>query len=184
MIIDRAAQHVSGGKLAFDENGWLAEQGLRWWPADRQTPLWDFLMAHPFLAQAPPKSAGREEFGNVFFDEIVRRGGASMTAFVATMTAYTAQTITDAYQRFLPAMPDEVIIGGGGAKNPTLMKMLAELLAPVPVRTHEDVGMNSDSKEAVAFAVLANETLLGKPSNLPSVTGASRPAVLGKVTLP
>lgn len=100
------------------------------------------------------------------------------------MTAYTAHTIADAYTCFLPALPDEVIIGGGGAKNPVLLQMLAELLAPIPVRTHEDVGMNSDNKEAVAFAVLANETLLGNPSNLPSVTGASRPAVLGKVTLP
>ena len=92
--------------------------------------------------------------------------------------------MTDAYTRFLPSLPDEVIIGGGGAKNPVLMQMLAELLAPIPVLTHDDLGMNSDSKEAVAFAVLANETLMGNPSNLPSVTGASRPAVLGKVTLP
>lgn len=182
MMIDRAAQYISRGTMKYDTNGGLAKQGFRL-PDERRTIVWDFLMAHPFLAQAPPKSAGREEFGEATFKEMMRLC-APFAPPISELTLYTARTITDAYQRFLPQMPDEVIIGGGGAKNPVLMKLLRELLAPIPVLTHEDVGLNSDSKEAVAFAVLANETLQGIAANLPSVTGAKRPAVLGKITLP
>ena len=180
MMIDRAAQHVTNGALRFDEGGRLAAQGNQG-KALLQTP-WDFLMAHPFLAQAPPKSAGREEFGEAFFQEVLGHG--DNTNLVFALTAYTAQTIADAYTRFLPRMPDEVIVGGGGAKNPVLMQLLREFLSPIPVLSHENLGMNSDSKEAVAWAVLANETLQGRTANLPSVTGAKRPAILGKITLP
>ena len=181
MMIDRAAQHVTNGALRFDEGGRLAAQGSQGKALLQKSP-WDFLMAHPFLAQAPPKSAGREEFGEAFFQEVLGHG--DNTNLVFALTVYTAQTIADAYTRFLPRMPDEVIVGGGGAKNPVLMKLLRELLSPIPVLTHEDLGMNSDSKEAVAFAVLANETLQGIAANLPSVTGAKRPTILGKITLP
>ena len=81
-------------------------------------------------------------------------------------------------------MPDEVIVGGGGARNPALMQFLRSKLAPIPVLTHTDVGMDGDAKEALAFCVLANETLLGNPANLPSVTGAMRSVTLGSVTFP
>jgi anhydro-N-acetylmuramic acid kinase len=183
MLIDRAAQWVTGGALKYDRAGQLAAGG------EIDYDLLDWLLSHPFLEWAPPKSAGREEFGEAFFDEVRTRGlrrndTALRLTLVATMTAFTALSIVDAYERFLPAMPDEIILGGGGTHNPTLVRMLADKIAPIPVRTHEAVGMNNDSKEAVAFALLANETLLGRASNLPSVTGASRRVLQGKWTLP
>ena len=100
------------------------------------------------------------------------------------MTWFTALSIVDAYERHLPQMPDEVIIGGGGARNPVLMGFLRQKLAPIPVLIHEDIGLDGDAKEALAFCVLANETLLGNPANLPSVTGATRRVTLGSVTFP
>lgn len=215
MLIDRAAAWATNDALTYDRDGLLAADGCI------DFTLLESLLEHPFLHHQPPKSAGREEFGDAFWEQIGDRwrrmnhgaDGDTRAAFLrspfggealrfsekgiasdplparradlaATLTAFTALSIADAYGRFLPRMPDEVIVGGGGARNPTLMRLLAEKLHPIPVLTHEEVGMNSDSKEAVAFAVLANDTLLGNPSNLPSVTGADRPAVLGKITPP
>lgn len=183
MLIDRAAQWATGGRLQFDENARLARQGCVC------EDLLAWLRTHPFLAAAPPKSAGREDFGEAFWQTFLAhartRGKDAVPAnLVATLTHFTASTIYGAYQDFLPTVPDEVIVGGGGARNPELMAMLRDEFAPIPVRTHEDVGLNGDAKEALAFAVLANETLLGNPANLPSVTGASRSAVMGKLTLP
>jgi anhydro-N-acetylmuramic acid kinase len=183
LLIDQAAQWATGGRLRFDENARLAKQG------HVRGDLLAWLMTHPFLAATPPKSAGREEFGEAFwraFSDRVTSSAPTCRPFdvVATLTAFTAATIAEAYRRFLPSVPDEVILGGGGARNPLLVEMLGTRLAPARVLSHEDVGLNGDAKEAIAFAVLANETLLGNPSNLPSVTGASRPAVLGKLTLP
>jgi anhydro-N-acetylmuramic acid kinase len=187
MLIDRAAQWATDGKRPFDEDGRLAEQGLKWSRSEYgRDQVLESLLSHPFLQRTPPKSAGREEFGELYWQEI--QGGQPLpgipTLAVSVLTEFTAASIAEAYRRFLPAMPDEVIVGGGGARNPTLMRFLAERLAPIPVRIHEDLGINSDSKEAVAFALLGNETMLGNPSNLPSVTGARRRTVLGKITLP
>lgn len=186
MLIDRAIGYVTEGTETFDRDGVYAAQG------QVQTDVLEMLLNDPFLLVPPPKSAGREEFGETYFKQLIL--SQKMTApwilpdppydAVATLTAFTAYSIADAYQRFLPALPDEVIIGGGGARNPTLMRMLSERLSPIPVLTHEDVGIDSDAKEAIAFAILANETLLGNPSNLPSVTGAKRPVIQGKITLP
>jgi anhydro-N-acetylmuramic acid kinase len=181
MLIDRAVTWATDGVQTFDSDGRLSAAG------EIHTALLDRFLDDAFLAKTPPKSAGREEYGEAFFARFLRTAEAQKVRqndVVATLTAFTAYSIADAYRRHLSQMPDEIIIGGGGARNPTLMRLLAEKIAPIPVLTHEDVGMNSDSKEAVAFAVLANETMLGNPSNLPSVTGATRPVVLGKVTLP
>jgi len=187
MLIDRATQWATDGKRAFDENGWLAERGLHWSGSEYQREhVLESLLSHPFLQQTPPKSAGREEFGETYWQHI--QGGRLLPGIpslaVSVLTEFTAASIADAYRRFLPAMPDEVIIGGGGARNPVLMRLLSDYLAPIPVRNHEELGINSDSKEAIAFALLGNETMLGNPSNLPSVTGAGRHMVLGKITLP
>ncbi|RPI60065.1 MAG: anhydro-N-acetylmuramic acid kinase, partial [Planctomycetaceae bacterium] len=100
---------------------------------------------------------------------------------LATVTAFTAQSIADAYKRFLPARPDEVIICGGGVWNATLLAMLRKLLAPSAVGPMEQFGLSSDAKEAVSFAILAYETIRNKPSNVPAATGATKPAVLGKI---
>jgi anhydro-N-acetylmuramic acid kinase len=107
---------------------------------------------------------------------------------VATATAFTAASIADAYRRFVfPSIKSadlpklQIILGGGGTKNPTLVRMLAERMDVGELCTHEDFGMNSSAKEPLAFAIMAHETLQGQPSNVPSVTGARRAVVLGKI---
>ncbi|MBB6052916.1 anhydro-N-acetylmuramic acid kinase [Armatimonas rosea] len=201
MLMDRAAQWASNGDLRCDTDGKLALS-----VEEPDYELLEWLLEHPFLAQKPPKSAGREEFGESFYKEVCRRAQLSPTSLeqqvlrrylpfsrgtelipeklVATLTWFTALSIVDAYERYLPQLPDEVIVGGGGARNPALMQFLRTKLSPVPVLTHAELGMDGDSKEALAFCVLANETLLGNPANLPSVTGAARRVTLGSVTFP
>ncbi|HWI51864.1 MAG TPA: anhydro-N-acetylmuramic acid kinase [Symbiobacteriaceae bacterium] len=147
-------------------------------------PLLAELLAHPYLPSPPPKTTGRELFGVQFARELLGRAEAaaiSPTDLVATATAFTAHSIADAYRRFLGPI-DEVVVGGGGARNPTLMQMLADALPGMRVMSHEAVGIDSDAKEAIAFALLANDCVLGLPTNVPGATGG-RPAVLGKVTL-
>jgi len=204
MLIDRAVQWVTQGKQTFDERGLIASEG------QVDVDLLEWLLAHPFLKKKPPKSAGREDFGEAFWRKVedwlaenrqlTGEGQSESPTFmkwfrstvpqitindvIHTLTAFTVHSIVDAYDRFLPSLPDEVIVGGGGSRNPVLLRLLRENLAPIPVRTHEDIGINSDAKEAIAFAVLANETLLGNPANLPSVTGADRAVSLGKITFP
>ena len=105
---------------------------------------------------------------------------------IATLTALTAESIARAYERFVfpKYKVEEVFVSGGGARNPVIMARLAERLAPVAVKTTDDLGMPVDAKEAAAFAILANQTICGRPSNVPSATGASRAVILGKITLP
>jgi anhydro-N-acetylmuramic acid kinase len=96
--------------------------------------------------------------------------------------AVTAASIADAYGRYAPAPARQVILGGGGARNPSLIGLLRSLLPGANVLTHEDVGFDSDNKEALVFALLAHESWHARPGNLPSLTGASHPAVLGQIT--
>ncbi len=203
MLIDRAAQWATDGELRCDVDGKLALS-----VAEPDYELLDWLLEHPFLVRKPPKSAGREEFGEVCWELILKHaltesGQLSKRERIAlqryttiplstisgsellnTLTWFTALSIQDAYERHLPQMPDEIIVGGGGARNPALMAFLRSKLDPIPVLTHEDIGMDGDAKEALAFCVLANETLLGNPANLPSVTGAARAVTLGSITFP
>lgn len=169
MIIDALCSELFG--LSFDRDGAIAATGR----VDEA--LLAELMAHPYLAQQPPKTTGRELFGVQFARQLTRR--AAPADLVATATAFTARSIADSYRRFLGPV-DEVMVGGGGARNPVLMRMLAEALPDSRVMTHEAVGINSDAKEAIAFAVLANDCVLGLTTNVPGATGG-RPAVLGKV---
>ena len=181
VLMDIAAGWATGGALAYDRDGALAAQG------EVVPALLDYLLAHPFLSLPPPKSAGREEFGESLWRALQAQpafAAAPPASILATVTAFTAQTIADAYRRFLPAAPDEVIVAGGGARNPALLRALRQKLAPIPVRTSGELGTDTQAREALAFAVLADETLRGCPANLPAVTGATRPAVCGSVTLP
>jgi anhydro-N-acetylmuramic acid kinase len=103
------------------------------------------------------------------------------------LTAFTAESIADAIQRFVVpkvGKVDEVIVSGGGANNPTLMAMLRERLSPIAIRRSDELGINADAKEAIAFAILAHRTVMGLTGNLPSATGASVPVILGSLTLP
>ena len=101
--------------------------------------------------------------------------------FRSTVTAFTVRTIADAYRRFLPAMPDEMVLAGGGAHNRTLVRMLRRELTAVKIRTTDEFGIDVDAREAVAFAVLAWATICGTANNVPSATGAAEPVVLGKI---
>jgi len=178
MIIDYMAQRLTNGEKTFDQDGRLAAQGRV------SETLLAALMGHPYFSQPLPKTAGREQFGAFFAEQVLEQGhqlGLDGADVIATVTTFTAASIADSYRRFLPKMPDEVIVGGGGASNPVLLDMLRHELAPAQVLRQEDLGFSSDAKEAMAFAILAYETLHGRPGNLPSCTFARQPVVLGKV---
>jgi anhydro-N-acetylmuramic acid kinase len=178
MIIDRLVHRAMGGRWSFDRNGKLAGKGHVCQPVLNQ------LLAHPYLRRRPPKTTGREMFGAAFADALRRRGrrrGLSEADVVATATAFTAHSIAEAYRRFLPAPPDEVILCGGGARNTTLRRMLAAQLSPSRVTAIDEYGIDAGAKEAVSFALLAVATLRGQAGNVPSATGAAEPVVLGKI---
>ena len=179
MLIDYAANRATAGTQTFDQDGALAVRGQ----VDKN--LLAELMSHPYLAHPIPKTTGREQFGTQFGAQVWAQAealGLSGEDIIATCTAFTAASIADAYRRFLPVLPAEVIVGGGGANNLTLLAMLAERLAPASVMTHQALGLSSDAKEAMAFAVLAYETIHGRPGNLPTCTGAGKQTILGKIT--
>jgi anhydro-N-acetylmuramic acid kinase len=176
MVIDRLMDRITGGRASYDEGGQVAGTG-RVHPG-----LLSELMTHPFFSLPPPKSTGREDFGAAYADAFLARArdwGLSDADAVATATAFTAQAVADGLRRFVREPVQEVIVSGGGARNETLMSLLRARLRGV--RGIEEVGGSTEAKEALAFAVLANETLAGGPGNVPRVTGASHPAVLGKI---
>jgi anhydro-N-acetylmuramic acid kinase len=149
--------------------------------------LLTWMKRHPYLRRKPPKSTGREEFGEEFVRTLVARGrNYDRADLIATAAEFTAWSVHDACTRHVRrgASPAEVIVSGGGARNAAIMEGLKRYFGDGTVRRIEEYGMSYDAKEAVCFAVLANETLQGHPANLPSVTGASRPVVLGVVCTP
>lgn len=179
MVIDAFADVASGGKLKFDRDGKLAARGK---VVDSVLNNW---LHDPYFKKPPPKTTGREQFGVQF----VRRAmtetvGVPLEDLIATATALTAHTIVNAYRDFiLPRGPiDEVVIGGGGALNPTMMRMLGRLLPSTPLLRHEDFEINSRAKEAIAIAIIANDAVVGMNTNVRGATGA-RPTVLGKLNL-
>jgi len=179
MLIDDAARRASGGAVQLDRDGALAAAGRV------NECLLDELLADAYFAQSPPKTTGRERFGEQLGAEIWRRALASGTGVrdvVATVTALTAESIARAYRDFLPEMPDQVVVSGGGTRNPTLMAMLRARLPGVDVVTSDLVGLDPEAKEAVAFAVLAYETWHRRPANMPAATGADHPVILGSIT--
>jgi anhydro-N-acetylmuramic acid kinase len=184
MVIDAVTDALYG--RAFDRGGKIGASGKV-----LESVVAKILRGKFFLAK-PPKTAGREEFGREFVREFLRAcGRARKEDVVATATALTARSIADAVRRFVIEKAGgpknsfrEVILSGGGAKNKTLVRMLSESLASlgVQLRLSDELGLPSEAKEAVAFAVLAYETWNQRPSNVPSATGAKRAAVLGKIS--
>jgi anhydro-N-acetylmuramic acid kinase len=183
MVIDAVMEELFGKRL--DRDGRVAAAGRA-----LDGVIVQLMRAH-FFRQKPPRTAGREEFGREYvgqFLQICR--GASKADVVATATALTARSIADALQRFvLPRFGvrrrnHEMIVSGGGAKNPTLMTMLRHEIAPLGIGLHfsDEFGVPAEAKEAVAFALLAHETWHRRPSNVPSATGAKRAAILGKIS--
>jgi anhydro-N-acetylmuramic acid kinase len=185
MVIDAVVSALTHGRQTFDRDGRLAARG------HVSEKLLRGLMVHPFLRRPPPKTTGREEFGEEFLAGLLasaRRRRLRTEDVVATATAFTASTIADAYRRFVfPRLKNselgnlQIILGGGGARNPTLRRMLARQIGAGELLTHEDFGVPNAAKEALAFAILAHETLNRRPGNVPSATGARRAAVLGKI---
>ncbi len=180
MLIDGIMEQSSNRRRRMDWNGAIASRGKV------NDELFKRLMRHPFVRQAPPKTTGREAFGQHFVHEVIRsakRLGIRFPDILATVTAFTAQSIALNCRRFILPKADltEVIVGGGGTKNITLIAMLKEALAPIPVLPFEAFQLDSKAIEAMAFALLAYETILGEPNNLPAATGARRPVVMGKI---
>jgi anhydro-N-acetylmuramic acid kinase len=178
MIIDRVAHRVTRGRCSYDVDGRLALRGKV------HAGLLGRLMRHSFLAARPPKTTGREAFGVPFADALYARARADGIApldILATVTAFTAQSIAEAYRRYLPTRVDEVILCGGGAWNCCLVAMLRQRLAPAAVIPMSKLGVDGDAKEALSFALLAAAAIRGQANNVPSATGAGRPAVCGKI---
>jgi anhydro-N-acetylmuramic acid kinase len=177
MPLDLVVRAWTGGAEGFDRDGARAAAG-------RVDPgMVAELLRHPFLALPPPKSTGREAFGDVFVEPLLRRHAGREADLLASLTRFVAESVGTGLRRWVPEPIGEVLVSGGGARNRTLMAALAAVLAPVPVRSLQEVGLDPDAKEAVAFAVLANETLFGRPGNVPGATGAAGPRVLGKLVV-
>ena len=178
MVIDAIINLITSGRKRCDTGGKMAAEGK----VDKR--LLDELLRHPFFRRRPPKSTGREEFGADFAKRIYRRAEKKCltdTDIVATVTALTAKSIAQAYRRFLKAIPDEVILCGGGSHNRMLVEMLHSELPDVKMLATDDFGISVDAREAVSFAVLAWATIKGMTNNIPAATGAERPVILGKI---
>ncbi len=179
-LLDRLASRISGGSLACDQDGRLARRGTV-----NAALLDDLLNNDPFLASRPPKSTGFEMYGDEFLARAAGAHGGWDADLMATLTEFTARSIAMALDRFAADPPaDAIIVAGGGARNPALLGRIARAVAPVPVVLSDDVGVPTMAREAMGFAVLANEAILGHPTALPGVTGARRPVILGKWSLP
>jgi anhydro-N-acetylmuramic acid kinase len=187
MVIDAVTEKMFG--LPFDRGGKIAASGKV------LESVISKLLRRTFFKREPPKTAGREEFGREFLREFLRScGRCKKQDAVATATALTARSIADAVRRFAAGNSgstrkrqfQEMILSGGGAKNSTLIAMLAAELEPLGLRPRlsDEFGIPSAAKEAVAFAVLAHQTWSRRASNIPSATGAKRAAVLGKISHP
>lgn len=174
MLLDAFVRERTGEPMDF--NGTYTSRGA----IDKQ--LLEGLLADPYFALEPPKSTGREHFGRQILD--AHRQALSRLGIedgCATLAAFTVQPLADAIRRY-GADRSRVILGGGGSRNPAVVKMLRDTLGEtVPVELSDDFGISADAKEAVAFAILGYETLRGRPANLPRVTGARAPAVLGSI---
>jgi anhydro-N-acetylmuramic acid kinase len=183
MVIDALVREFSSNRRSYDAEAQMASRGrlLR--------SLLDALLAEKYFRQPPPKSAGREQYGRAYVGKILawgRRHRARPEDLVRTATILTALSIADALHRWiLPRTPiSQLLISGGGARNPLILAQLSAALAGVKVVPTDSLGLPGDAKEAFIFALLADETLHGRPANLPSATGARRPAILGKICYP
>lgn len=178
MLIDAVVTKLTHQKCDYDKEGKLASCGKI------HTKLLKSLLSHPYFKKKPPKSTGREEFGVFLAEKIIQKAkGLKKEDIIATVTAFTAYSIAESYKRII--LPEfklkEIVVGGGGARNKTLFSMIQRLLPSVQLKRFEDFYLNSNAIEAMAFALMAYETLQGKASNIPKVTGASHPVLLGKI---
>ncbi|HEY9858490.1 MAG TPA: anhydro-N-acetylmuramic acid kinase [Candidatus Obscuribacterales bacterium] len=180
MLLDLAVQQLSQGTKTYDQDGAWAATGN---PCPTLVEQW---LQQDFFQQAPPKSTGRELFGLDYLQSCFADAEAyqlSDADFLATVTELTARSIAHSYRAFLPQLPDQVLLCGGGSRNLYLKQRLQEHLPTTSVMTTDEVGLSADFKEAIAFAVLAYWRYHGIPGNLPRVTGAAEAITLGEIHL-
>ena len=179
-LMNVAVEIASDGAEHYDVDGKRAARGNVDERALKE------LLAHPYFSRTPPKSTGRELFGRPFVDELLKEHPQlrqDTDALLATLTMLTARSIADAIKQWVaPKGVDEVVLTGGGARNPTLVEHIRRFLAPVPVHGGDVLGVDPDAQEAVAFAVLAWAHVTGRPGNEPAATGANGTRVLGSFT--
>jgi len=175
-LLDLAVEQLTNGTQRYDHQGAWAATGTPYQPLVNQ---W---MQDPYFQQPPPKSTGREYFGLEFWQRCWQEGQAyplSNADLLATLTEFTAVSVVQNYRQFLPQMPDRVLLCGGGSRNLYLKERIQHHLNPIPVLTTDEMGLNSEFKEAIAFAVLGYWHHLRLPGNLPQVTGANSRQILG-----
>ena len=179
MIMDNVISRLTKGQSRYDKGGSLALKG------QPSSALLSELMQDPYLQKLPPKTTGREYFGDPYVDKIMKQAEKlvlSPADLMATVTMFTASSIAWSVDHLCAVRPDRLIVGGGGAQNPVLMDYIRQCLPDVEVMRNEDLGLDGDAKEAVAFALLANEAIYSQPNNAPAATGASHPVVMGKIS--
>ncbi len=177
MLIDALMMKLY--RRGFDREGRVAQRGLI------INDLLKWMMRHPFLRRKPPKSTGREEFGSEYVTAILARAAKhDREDIIATASWLTAVSVHDAATRYAKLNIDEIIVSGGGARNLYIMEGLRILFRGTSIFRSEDLGIPTEAKEAMCFALLAHETVMGNPTNLPRVTGARRSAVLGTLSIP
>ncbi|QKQ74942.1 anhydro-N-acetylmuramic acid kinase [Nostoc sp. TCL240-02] len=177
-LLDLAVEHLSAGAKTYDENGNWAASGTPCHPLVEQ---W---LNQDYFHLPPPKSTGRELFGVTYLHQCLKDAQEyqlNPADILATLTELTAASIVHSYRTFLPEMPQRVLLCGGGSRNLYLKRRLELLLASIPVLATDEVGLNADFKEAIAFAVLAYWRHLGIPGNLPTATGAPQEVLLGEI---
>ena len=180
MIVDALVERITRRRMSFDKNARIALRGkvIR--------PLLETMLRSSYLRLPPPKTAGREQFGLEYADELIRwakKRRERTEDLVRTATIFTALSIADAFRRFIfsRVRVNEVIVAGGGTKNPLLMAQLRAALPGIEIVPSARFGVPAEAKEALAFAVLAYEAFHGRANNLPSATGATRAAIMGKL---
>jgi anhydro-N-acetylmuramic acid kinase len=180
MLIDALVWHFTRKKQRFDRGARLARQG------QVIAPLLKALLRDPYLKLGPPKSTGREYYGRAYFQELLRLGKKHRAApndLIRTTTEFTVDSVVDALKRFVlrKRKISQLIVSGGGARNPLILAQLTAALTPMEVVPSSKLGVPEEAKEAYAFALMAYETLHRRPGNLPSATGADKEAILGKI---
>ena len=180
MVMDAVTARLTDGAAAYDAGGALAAQG------QVSEKLLRHMLNDPYLAQRPPKTTGRERYGAEYTASLCAYAGAEgirLLDVLATATRFTAECIAAAVRDYAPEPPARLIVGGGGALNAALMQHIRQLLPVCRVMTNEELGFDGNAKEALAFAILANEAIFAHANNVPSVTGAKHPVVMGKISL-
>jgi anhydro-N-acetylmuramic acid kinase len=180
-LLDLAVHHLTQGAKTYDQDGAWAATGT---PCQALVQKW---LQQDFFQQSPPKSTGRELFSADYLQQCLRDAEAdhlSAADLLATLTELTVASIVHSYRTFLPQLPDEVLLCGGGSRNLYLKQRLQTQLGSVPVLTTDEVGLSADFKEAIAFAVLAYWRYLGITGNVTQVTGARQKMLLGEIYLP